>query len=251
MHVHQVLSTFTNIHWPEVSAAYGKFTRTSTEFPLFMDALEKEETLYPTNKKLLCTIMAKCHRVIPVYGALLGTQGPSATLISEVPNAERTEIGSRLLYVHLGHLAYLAFTPKERQSGYKAGDHKLIEDTLEGFLTPLMNGSIRCDKADKISTQFKVDLNVLSLMYMEFRCMQTPDNMPKWTDLQSVYLNQNLILSNPPTPSEVQGRSFLLNPFFRTVAPNAVPGSLDYAAWSTLQQIWRLMILMLMVRTFS
>ena len=251
MHVHQVLSTFTNIHWPEVSAAYGKFTRTSTEFPLFMDALEKEETLYPTNKKLLCTIMAKCHRVIPVYGAVLGTQGPSATLISEVPNAERTEIGSRLLYVHLGHLAYLAFTPKERQSGYKAGDHKLIEDMLEGYLTPQMNGSIRCDHADRISLQFKLDLYALSVMYMEFKCMQSPFNMPTWSDLQSVYMDSTMILSQPPIASEVPGRSFLLNPFFRTMAPNAVPGSLDSAAWSALNQNWRVTILMLLVRTCS
>jgi hypothetical protein len=246
-----VLSSFTNIHWPEVSAAYGKFTKTSTEFPLYIEALDKEETLYPTNKVLMGRIMNKCHRVVSVYDALLGTQGRSATHISDVPTAERYEIGLRLLYVHLGHLAYLAFTPKKTQSGYKAGDHKLIEDMLEGYLTPQVNGSIRCDHADRISLQFKLDLYALSVMYMEFKCMQSPFNMPTWSDLQSVYMDSTMILSQPPIASEVPGRSFLLNPFFRTMAPNAVPGSLDSAAWSALNQNWRVTILMLLVRTCS
>jgi hypothetical protein len=247
----QVLSSFSNIHWTAVSAAYGKFTKTSTDFPLRMEALEKEETLYPTNKLLLAKIMVKCHRVIIVHDALLGTKGTSATHISDVPGADRYEIGFRLLYVHLGHLAYLAFTPKAKNAGYKAGDHKLIEDMLEGYLTPNVNGQIRCDQADRISVQFKNDLYILSLMYMEFKCMESPTNMPTWSDLQTVYMNQNLILSTPPTALDVQGRSFLLNSFFRTIAPNAVPGSLDSAAWSALHQNWRVVILMLMVRTFS
>ena len=81
--------------------------------------------------------------------------------------------------------------------------------------------------------------------------MQTPANMPTWSDLRTVYSNQSLILSKPPAPAEVAGRSFLLNLFFRTIAPNAVPGSLDSAAWSAMEQSWRVVILMLMVRTFS
>jgi hypothetical protein len=237
-----------------VIAAYGKFTKTSSDFPLVQAALEKEENLYPTNKPVLTKIMVKCHRVISVHDALLATGGPKPTAaihICDVPEENRREIGFRLLYVHLGLLAYLAFTPKAKGVGYTAGNHKLIEDMLEGYLSPQLNGSIRCTQADTTSAQFRNDIAILGLMYMEFKCMQTPTNMPTWSDLRTVYSNQTLILSKTPAPEEVVGRSFLLNSFFRTIAPNAVPGSLDSAAWSAMEQSWRVVILMLMVRTFS
>jgi hypothetical protein len=255
LHVQQMLSSFTNILWPEVIAAYGKFTKMSTDFPIVREALEKEENLYPTNKPVLAKIMTKCHKVISVHNVLLGTGTPgkttTATHICDVPGPDRAEIGQRLLYVHLGLLAYFAFTPKAKGIGYTKGSHKLIEDMLEGYLTPQLNGLIRCTRADMVSVQFKTDLAILGLMYMEFKCMQTPANMPTWADLQTVFNNHNLIVSTPPTASDVLGRSFLLNPFFRTIAPNAVPGSLDSAAWSALSQNSRVVILMLMVRTFS
>ena len=228
-------------------AAYGKFPTTSTNFPIQSLAVEKEDSLYPSHEKVLTKLMTKCRSLIGDQHLLFG--GGSrllATQISEVPELDRSEVGFRLLYVHLGHLAYLAFTSHE--SGYKKAHHQLAWDMLEGFLTLQMNGSLRCTQADLISLQFKVDLTFLGQLYMEHVCMATPEHMPTWTDLSWVITGQMLIGSNLPTGDELYGRSFLKNPFFRMMAPNCVPGSLDSAAWTALPQMWRVVILMLMVR---
>ena len=81
--------------------------------------------------------------------------------------------------------------------------------------------------------------------------MVTSDYMPAWAELSTVITDQTMISSSPPTEVEAHGRSFLQNPFFRTMAPNAAPGALDSMAWSALPQNWRVVILMLMVRTLS
>lgn len=242
-----MLSSFSNILWPSVIAAYGKFPTTSTNFPIQSLAVEKEDSLYPSHEKVLNKLMTKCYKLIGDQHLLFGGGARVlATQISEVPEVDRTEIGLRLLYVHLGHLTYLAFTVHE--AGFKKAHHKLAFDMLEGYLTLQMNGSLRCTKADMISLQFKADLTFLGQLYMEHRCMATPDHMPTWSDLSWVITGQTLIGSNLPTGPELSGRSFLLNPFFRLMAPNAVPGSLDSAAWTALPQLWRVVILMLMVR---
>ena len=75
--------------------------------------------------------------------------------------------------------------------------------------------------------------------------------MPTWAELSLVITEQMLISSSPLTEAEALGRRFLQNPFFRTMAPNAVPGSLDSVAWTALPQFWRVVVLMLMVRTLS
>ena len=228
-------------------AAYDKFPTTSTKFPIQREAVEKEDSLYPSHDKVLNKLMSKCHKLIAEQHLLFGGgHRVLATQISDVPVLDRVEIGFRLLYIHLGHVAYLAFT--KHVSGYKKDHHKLAFDMLEGYLTPQTNGSIRCTQADLISLQFKVDLTFLGQLYMEHKCMLTPDHMPTWTDLSWVITGQTLIGSNLPTASELFGRSYLQNPFFRTIASNAVPGSLDSVAWVDLSQMWRVVILMLMVR---
>lgn len=103
--------------------------------------------------------------------------------------------------------------------------------------------------ADSISLLFHVDLTFLGQLFMEHKCMETPQYMPTWAELSTVILDQTHISSSPPTAEEAIGRSYVQNPFFRLMAPNAAPGSLDSVAWSALPQNWRVVILMLMVRT--
>ena len=254
MFVEQVLSSFTNILWPSVNAAYGMFTRTSTALPLMLAAVEKEDNLYFSNPKVIQSVMSKCTKLVGDLPALLGPNARGnrvpATQISTVQIEDRIEIGYRLLYVHLAHMVFVAFTLKIKGS-YTKAYVKQMGDMLDGWLTPQLNGSLRCMMADLISQQFQADLTFLGQMYMEHKCMQTPAYMPTWAELSTVITDQTLISSSPLTAAEASGRSYLQNNFFRTMAPNTAPGSLDSAAWTALPQFWRVVILMLMVRTLS
>jgi hypothetical protein len=134
-----------------------------------------------------------------------------------------------------------------------------MTDVVDAFLTNQLNGPIRCTMADSISQLFQVDLTFLGQLYMEHKCMPRSESMPiwaelampTWAELSLVITDQMLISSSPPNEAELRGRRFLQNPFFRTMAPNAVPGSLDSVAWTALPQFWRVVVLMLMVRTLS
>jgi hypothetical protein len=250
MFVQQVLSSFTNILWPSVNADYGRFPRTSTALPFVLEDLQKEDHLYFSHTKVLGLLMAKCTKLVADLPALLGRGNGKTTHVhisAHLPD-DRIEIGFRLFYVHLAHLVFLAFTPRVKGQYTKAYS-KQMYDMLDGWLSPQSNGPLRSTMADSISQQFKVDLTFLGQLYMEYKCMLTPEYMPTWAELSTVILDQTLISSSPPIADEAQGRSYVQNPFFRTMAPNAAPGSLDCAAWSTLPQNWRVVILMLMVRT--
>ena len=213
---------------------------------------EKEDNLYFSNVKVVNNVMAKCTKLVGALPALLGRgNGKTQTLlISAFVPADRIEIGYRLFYVHLAHMVFLAFTEKVKGK-YTRAYVKQMTDMLDGWLTPQVNGSIRCTLADSISQQFQADLTFLGQMYMEYKCMLTPEYMPTWAELSTVITDQTLISSSPPTAAEASGRGYLQNKFFRAMAPNTAPGSLDSAAWSALPQLWRVVILMLMVRTLS
>ena len=215
-----------------------------------LEGLQKEDTLYFSNAKVVAFVMAKCSKVVGDLQALFGRpeSKTQTLLISAFVLTDRIEIGFRLFYVHLAHILFLAFTVKVR-GAYTKAYVKQMNDMLDGWLTPQWNGPIRCTMADSISQQFQIDLTFLGQMYMEHKCMQKSDYMPTWAELSTVITEQTLISSSPLTEVEAQGRSFLQNPFFRTMAPNAAPGSLDSVAWSALSQNWRVVILMLMVRT--
>ena len=156
----------------------------------------------------------------------------------------------KVLFVCGKFFLFLAFTPKVK-GAYTKAYVKQMTDMLDGWLTPQWNGPIRCTMADSISQQFQVDLTFLGQMFMEHKCMLTPEYMPTWAELSTVITEQTLISSSPLTAAEASGRLYLQNLFFRTMAPNTAPGSLDSAAWTALPQFWRVVILMLMVRTLS
>ena len=247
-----VLSSFPNILWPAVNAAYATFSRTSTALPFMLEGLQKEDNLYFSNAKVVAFVMAKCSKVVGDLQALFGRpeSKTQTLLISAFVLTDRIEIGFRLFYVHLAHILFLAFTVKVR-GAYTKAYVKQMNDMLDGWLTPQWNGPIRCTMADSISQQFQVDLTFLGQMFMEHKCMLTPEYMPTWAELSTVITEQTLISSSPPTAAEASGRLYLQNLFFRTMAPNTAPGSLDSAAWTALPQFWRVVILMLMVRTLS
>ena len=256
MFVQQVLSSFSNILWSSVIAAYGKFPRTSTKFPFIMEAIAEEKNLYFSNPKVLNFVVTKCSKLVGDVPALLGPNlrgnRVSTTEINAVQIEDRIEIGFRLFYVHLAHLVFLAFTPKLKGL-YTKPYVKQMQDMLNAWLTPQQNGPVRCTIADLISQQFQADLTFLGQLYMEHKCMLTSESepMPTWAELSTVITDQALISSSPPTEAEAVGRRFVLNQFFRTMAPNAVPGSLESDHWAALPQNWRVVVLMLMVRTLS
>ena len=263
MFVQQVLSSFANILWPSVLAVYSKFPRTSTKFPFMLEAFEDEDKLYFSNTKVLALLMSKCTKLLDDLPGLLGPNAHGnravTTQINAVQIDDRIEIGFRLFYVHLAHLVFLAFVPRVKGSSHTKAYVKQMTDVVDAFLTYQRNGPIRCTMADSISQLFQVDLTFLGQLYMEHKCMPRSESMPiwaelampTWAELSLVITDQMLISSSPPNEAELRGRRFLQNPFFRTMAPNAVPGSLDSVAWTALPQFWRVVVLMLMVRTLS
>ena len=61
-----------------------------------------------------------------------------------------------------------------------------MTDMLDAWLTPQLNGSIRCTMADSMSQLFQADLTFLGQLYMEHKCMQPTwavVSMPTWAEL--------------------------------------------------------------------